>query len=113
MILVTGAAGFIGFHVTQHLLARGEQVVGVDNLNPYYDVKLKQARLAQIEGRNGFSFHRLDIADKTAAAAFFKEHPGLTRIVHLAAQAGVRHSLVDPFPYIDAKVTGHLVILEA
>ena len=113
MILVTGAAGFIGFHVTQHLLARGEQVIGVDNLNPYYDVKLKQARLAQLEGRNGFSFHRLDIADKTAGAAFFKEHAGLTGIVHLAAQAGVRHSLVDPYSYIDANVTGHLVILEA
>src|SRR5579871_5373213 len=113
MILVTGAAGFIGFHVTQHLLARGEQVIGVDNLNPYYDVKLKQARLAQLEGRTGFSFHQLDIADKTAATAFFKEHPGLTDIVHLAAQAGVRHSLVDPFSYIDANVTGHLVILEA
>lgn len=113
MILVTGAAGFIGFHVTQQLLARGEQVVGVDNLNNYYDVKLKQARLAQLDGRNGFSFHHLDIADKAAAAAFFKDHAGLTGVVHLAAQAGVRHSLIDPYSYIDANVTGHLVILEA
>jgi len=113
MILVTGAAGFIGFHVTQHLLARGEQVIGIDNLNNYYDVRLKQARLAELEGRNGFSFHHLDIADKTAAASFFKDHGGLTGIIHLAAQAGVRHSLVDPYSYIDANVTGHLVILEA
>ena len=113
MILVTGAAGFIGFHVTQHLLARGEHVIGVDNLNNYYDVKLKQARLAELEGRNGFSFHHLDIADKTAAASFFKDHAGVTGIIHLAAQAGVRHSLIDPYSYIDANVTGHLVILEA
>jgi UDP-glucuronate 4-epimerase len=113
MILVTGAAGFIGFHVAQHLLARGEQVVGVDSLNSYYDVKLKEARLAQLQGRNGFSFQRLDLCDRAAAEAFFASHSGLTGIVHLAAQAGVRHSLIDPYSYIDANVTGHLVILEA
>jgi UDP-glucuronate 4-epimerase len=113
MILVTGAAGFIGFHVTRHLLDRGERVIGLDSLNRYYDPKLKAARLAQLEGRNGFSFHRLDIADKAAAGDFFARHTGLTAIVHLAAQAGVRHSLVDPYSYIDANVTGQLVILEA
>jgi UDP-glucuronate 4-epimerase len=113
MILVTGVAGFIGFHVAQHLLARGEQVVGVDNLNDYYDVTLKQARLAKLSGRNGFSFHRFDLADRKSAEAFFASQPGLTGVIHLAAQAGVRHSLIDPHSYIDANVTGHLVILEA
>jgi UDP-glucuronate 4-epimerase len=113
MILVTGAAGFIGFHATQRLLARGEQVIGVDTLNGYYDPKLKTARLAQLEGRKGFAFHRIDIADKQAAGDFFARHTHLTGIVHLAAQAGVRHSLVDPFSYVDANVTGHLVVLEA
>ena len=113
MILVTGAAGFIGFHVTQRLLARGEQVVGVDSLNAYYDVTLKKARLAQLEGRRGFSFHRFDLCNRAEAETFFASHAGLTGIIHLAAQAGVRHSLIDPYSYIDANVTGHLVILEA
>ncbi len=113
MILVTGAAGFIGFHVTRRLLDRGEAVIGVDNLNAYYDPKLKAARLAQLEGRKGFKFHRIDLAEKTAAGDFFARHPELTGIVHLAAQAGVRYSLVDPFAYVDANVTGQLVVLEA
>ena len=113
MILVTGVAGFIGYHVAEKLLTQGEQVVGVDSLNPYYDVKLKEARLARLQGRNGFSFHRFDLADRKAAQDFFASQPGLTGVIHLAAQAGVRHSLVDPYSYIDANVTGHLVILEA
>jgi UDP-glucuronate 4-epimerase len=113
MILVTGAAGFIGFHVAQHLLARGERVIGLDNLNAYYDPKLKAARLAELEGRKGFEFHRVDIADKDVAGAFFARHSDLTGIVHLAAQAGVRHSLVDPYSFVDSNVTGHLVVLEA
>ena len=113
MILVTGAAGFIGFHVTQRLLERGERVIGLDNLNAQYDPKLKSARLAQLEGRKGFEFHRIDIADKPAIGEFFARHADLTSIVHLAALAGVRHSLVDPYSYIEANVTGNLVVLEA
>jgi UDP-glucuronate 4-epimerase len=113
MILVTGVAGFIGFHVAQRLLERGETVIGLDNINEYYDPKLKAARLALLDGRKGFQFHRVDIADKAAAEALFTRHSELTGIVHLAAQAGVRHSLIDPYSYIDANVTGHLVVLEA
>ncbi len=113
MILVTGAAGFIGYHVANRLLDRGETVVGLDSLNPYYDPKLKEARLARLQGRNGFSFHKLDLADRRAMADFFADHGELTGIIHLAAQAGVRHSLTDPFAYTDANITGHLVILEA
>jgi UDP-glucuronate 4-epimerase len=113
MILVTGAAGFIGYHVANRLLDRGERVVGLDSVNPYYDPKLKEARLDRLRGRNGFSFHRLDLADRKAMAEFFAAHGKLTGIVHLAAQAGVRHSLSDPFAYTDANITGHLVILEA
>ena len=113
MILVTGAAGFIGFHVTQRLLERGEQVIGLDSLNAQYDPKLKSARLAQLEGRKGFAFHGIDIADNAAADEFFARHAGLTSIIHLAALAGVRHSLDDPYSYIDANITGHLAVLEA
>jgi UDP-glucuronate 4-epimerase len=113
MILVTGAAGFIGFSVARRLLDRGETVIGLDSLSPYYDPRLKRARLAELEGRNGFTFHQVDLADRAAAAALLEGHPGIEGIVHLAAQAGVRHSLTEPFAYVDANVTGHLVILEA
>src|SRR5690242_17796589 len=89
-VLVTGAAGFIGYHVAGALLSRGERVIGVDNLSPYYDVRLKEARLAQLGARQGFSFHRLDIADRGAVAALTAAHPEIDRVVHLAAQAGVR-----------------------
>jgi UDP-glucuronate 4-epimerase len=112
MILVTGVAGFIGFHVAGRLLERGERVVGIDSLSPYYDPKLKQARLARLEARAGFAFHRLDLADRAAMPAFFKAHGDITGIVHLAAQAGVRHSLSDPFAYVDANIAGHLAVLE-
>jgi len=112
-ILLTGAAGFIGFHVARALLARGEEVVGVDDLNPYYDVSLKQARLDQLVGLAGFSFTRLDIADRAAVGAVLSAHAGIDRIVHLAAQAGVRHSMVDPYAYVVSNVMGHLVMLEA
>jgi UDP-glucuronate 4-epimerase len=112
-ILLTGAAGFIGYHVAAALLARGERVIGVDDLNPYYDVRLKQARLAQLEAQPGFAFHRLNIADADAVQALLAANPGTHLIVHLAAQAGVRHSLQQPLAYAAANLTGHLVILEA
>src|SRR5260221_2315558 len=112
-VLVTGAAGFIGFHISQALLARGDAVVAVDNLNDYYDVALKQARLAQLDGKPGFAFHRADIADRTALAAIVAQHPEIDRVVHLAAQAGVRYSLENPYAYIDSNITGHVVVLEA
>lgn len=111
-VLLTGAAGFIGMHVAQTLLARGERVVGVDNLTPYYDVRLKQARLARLESQAGFSFIQTDVADREAMLPLAAAHPGVTRVVHLAAQPGVRHSLVDPFAYVEANVMGHLVMLE-
>ncbi len=111
-ILLTGAAGFIGYHVAEALLGRGERVLGLDNLNPYYDVRLKQARLARLQRRRGFSFHHIDLADRPAMAALGAAEPGITRIVHLAAQAGVRHSLRDPYAYVASNVLGHLAVLE-
>jgi UDP-glucuronate 4-epimerase len=112
-LLVTGAAGFIGFHVTTALLAQGETVIGVDNLSDYYDVALKEARLACFEGEKGFIFRRLDIADKDAMMALVAEFPDMDRVVHLAAQAGVRYSLINPYAYIHANVLGQLVMMEA
>jgi UDP-glucuronate 4-epimerase len=112
-VLVTGVAGFIGFHVAQALLAHGEVVVGVDNLNEYYAVGLKEARLGRLSGQRGFSFYRADVSDRDRMAAVFAADGGIDRIVHLAAQAGVRHSMVDPYAYVQANVMGHLVILEA
>jgi UDP-glucuronate 4-epimerase len=111
-VLVTGAAGFIGYHVAEALLARGETVVGVDNLNPYYDVRLKEARLERLRARPGFEFHALDVSDRDAIAQMFGRH-AFSEIVHLAAQAGVRHSLLDPYAYVQSNVMGHLVLLEA
>jgi UDP-glucuronate 4-epimerase len=112
-VLLTGAAGFIGFHTGLALLNSGVEVIGVDNLNPYYDVSLKQARLALLESRSGFSFHRLDVSDRAGISALLQQHQDISAIVHLAAQAGVRHSLVDPFAYITSNVVGHTVLLEA
>jgi len=112
-VLVTGAAGFIGYFVAEALLARGDRVIGIDNLNDYYDVRLKQARLARLEGKPGFRFHRADIADRDAIHALVRGEPDLDLMVHLAAQAGVRHSLVDPYAYVHSNVMGHLVMLEA
>jgi UDP-glucuronate 4-epimerase len=110
-ILVTGAAGFIGFFTAGRLLDLGHEVVGLDNLNDYYDPALKRARLAQLKGRNGFHFIRADLADRLAIEALFEaERP--RRVVHLAAQAGVRHSLTNPHAYIASNVTGFLHILE-
>ncbi len=111
--IVTGAAGFIGFHVCRALLARGDAVVGIDNLNDYYDTRLKEARLAQLAPQAGFRFRRVDIADKAAMFGVFDEERSANRVVHLAAQAGVRHSLVDPFAYVASNVMGHVTVLEA
>lgn len=110
-VLVTGAAGFIGSHVCRRLLDRGEAVIGVDNLNTYYDPRLKQARLARLEDRTGFSFHRLDIADEGVLASTLAGK-NVRRVVHVAAQAGVRHSLENPRAYARSNLCGHLEILE-
>jgi UDP-glucuronate 4-epimerase len=110
-ILVTGAAGFIGFFTAAKLLDLGHEVVGLDNLNDYYDPELKKARLAQLEGRNRFHFVRADLADRAAIEALFaKERP--QRVVNLAAQAGVRYSLTNPHAYIQSNIAGFLNILE-
>lgn len=111
-VFLTGVAGFIGFHVSQALLARGDQVVGVDNMNAYYDVKLKRARLQQLEGKSGFVFVEGDISDRNSMLALGQRYADITHVVHLAAQAGVRHSLIDPYTYITSNVMGQVVMLE-
>jgi UDP-glucuronate 4-epimerase len=110
-ILVTGAAGFIGFHVAQRLLAGGRTVVGIDNLNAYYDPGLKEARLVELAHNDTFRFHKLDLNDRDGMAALFAEHR-FAQVVHLAAQAGVRHSLSAPHDYIDSNISGFLNVLE-
>jgi UDP-glucuronate 4-epimerase len=110
-VLVTGAAGFIGSHLAGRLLDAGRQVVGVDNLNGYYDVRLKQARLDRLVGRPGFAFHRLDLADREATARLFAEvRPA--RVAHLGAQVGVRYSVENPAAYVDANLVGFGNVLE-
>ena len=109
--LVTGAAGFIGYHVAERLLTAGHQVVGIDNLNDYYDVGLKTARLDRLADKPGFRFIKLDLADREGMAALFAEHQ-FQRVIHLGAQAGVRYSLVNPLAYADANLIGHLNVLE-
>ncbi len=110
-ILVTGSAGFIGNAVTLRLLERGDEVVGLDNVNTYYDTRLKEARLARVLGRPGFTELRVDLAGRDATAAAFAAHRP-QRVVHLAAQAGVRHSLKEPQAYLDSNLQGFLNILE-
>jgi UDP-glucuronate 4-epimerase len=110
-ILVTGAAGFIGAHVSRALLARGERVLGIDNMNTYYDIRLKEARLSWLAAEANFSFQKLDVSDRDGVLALAGGEP-ITGIVHLAAQAGVRHSLTDPYVYIQSNVMGQVVMLE-
>jgi UDP-glucuronate 4-epimerase len=110
-VLVTGAAGFIGMHVAQILLARGDEVVGLDNVNDYYDPQLKRDRLARLAPKPGFRFVQADVADKQAIGALFAAEK-FERVVHLAAQAGVRYSLVNPQAYIDSNIVGFTNILE-
>ena len=110
-VLVTGAAGFIGSFAAQRFLARGDEVVGLDNLNDYYDVNLKRARLARLEKQAGFRFVKLDLAEQGGMAALFAREQ-FQRVVHLGAQAGVRHSLKDPHSYVHSNVVGTLNVLE-
>ncbi len=111
LILVTGAAGFIGFHVAKRLLERGDIVLGLDNMNAYYEVRLKEARLAQLTPHERFQFVKLDLADRDGVRKLFAEH-AIRRVVHLAAQAGVRYSLVNPHAYTDSNIEGFMNILE-
>jgi UDP-glucuronate 4-epimerase len=111
-VLVTGAAGFLGMHVARRLLQRGDRVIGVDNMDAYYSLELKEARLAELEDDPNFTFHYLDIGDPTAAAAVFALYPGLEGIVHLAAQVGVGHSLANPQAFLSTNISGMFVLLE-
>ena len=110
-VLVTGAAGFIGFHLSQQLLARGDEVIGLDNLNNYYDVTLKKDRLAQLQGKSDFSFYNLDLANREAMTQLFAE-ASFDLVAHMAAQAGVRYSLKNPYAYVDSNLVGFINVLE-
>jgi UDP-glucuronate 4-epimerase len=112
-VFVTGAAGFIGFHTSAALLRRGERVVGVDSVNDYYSVELKRARLAELTDKPGFEFHCLDLSERGAFPALLERYPDADRVIHLAAQAGVRYSLTNPHAYIAANIQAHLEVLEA
>jgi UDP-glucuronate 4-epimerase len=112
-LLITGSAGFIGYHVAARMLEAGERVIGLDNLNDYYDVALKRTRLARLEAHTGFAFHQLDVADHDGVTALADRYPDIDRIVHLAAQAGVRYSLSNPLVYVESNVRGQVVMLEA
>lgn len=111
-IFLTGCGGFIGYHTAKRFLAQGHRVIGVDNLNNYYDVSLKQARLANLTGCEGFSFFRVDVTDHKGLTEVIDQCGPVTHVVHLAAQAGVRYSLENPMAYVHANVTGHLTLLE-
>ena len=110
-VLVTGAAGFIGFYVSKRFMERGDEVVGLDNLNDYYDVGLKKARLAQLEGKRGFRFAHTALEDRSGISALFREGR-FDKVINLAAQAGVRYSLVNPYAYVDSNLVGFINILE-
>ncbi len=111
-ILVTGAAGFIGFHTSLRLLKAGEHVVGLDNMNDYYDVTLKEARLAELQKNDNFTFVKVDLADKKGIEDLWANQGPFKRVIHLAAQAGVRYSLENPYSYINSNIIGHLNIIE-
>ena len=110
-ILITGTAGFIGNQLAIRLLERGDEVIGIDNLNDYYDVSLKEARLARVKDHDRFTDVRISIEDREAMEATFKKHKP-QRVINLAAQAGVRYSLINPYAYIDANIMGFMNILE-
>ena len=110
-LLVTGSAGFIGFHTAQKLLERGDEVVGLDNLNEYYDVTLKEARLSQLKAQPGFRFVKRDLADRDGMQALFAAE-SFDRVIHLGAQAGVRYSIEAPYAYIDSNLQGTICVLE-
>lgn len=112
VFLVTGAAGFIGFHLSKYLLERGDKVIGIDNLSNYYDVALKMARLSQIQEKNNFHFHKLDVANSQGMLELFT-HYQPEKVAHLAAQAGVRYSLKNPYAYMDSNIMGFMNILES
>jgi UDP-glucuronate 4-epimerase len=109
--LVTGTAGFIGYHVAERLLARGDEVIGLDNVNDYYDVRLKQARMARLDGKRGYDFIKLDVSDNEGMARVFAERKPEV-VIHLAAQAGVRYSLTNPHAYVQSNLAGFINILE-
>ncbi|MGI9404868.1 MAG: SDR family NAD(P)-dependent oxidoreductase, partial [Hyphomicrobiaceae bacterium] len=110
-VLITGAAGFIGFHTAKRLLDRGDEVVGIDNLNDYYDVNLKTSRLEQLQGRNGFRFVKADLEDRATVDKMFEDER-FDKVINLAAQAGVRYAFENPHAYVDSNITGFLNILE-
>lgn len=112
-LLITGSAGFIGYHLAERMLEAGERVIGIDNLNAYYDVALKRARLTRLGRHESFAFHQLDVADYEGVIALIQRHPDIDRIVHLAAQAGVRYSLSNPLVYVESNLKGQVVMLEA
>jgi len=112
-VFVTGVAGFIGYHTSKALLDRGDEVVGIDSMNEYYDVTLKEARLKELEKEKGFTFIKGDIADRSCIEALFRKHKDIAGLINLAAQAGVRYSLIDPYAYVHANLTGFVTLLES
>ena len=111
-IYVTGVAGFIGFHVAKECLKKGYSVTGIDNLNDYYDVALKEARLNHLMTIKGFEFHQLDISDNDGVSQVFERYAPINKVVHLAAQAGVRYSIENPMAYVQSNLVGQVVLLE-